>query len=122
MSLRAGPSLLRTAASCAVPVAATGREPWTGCAVTENEDVMEFLVEFEFEVPKGTPETEVEQRTRAEVSAAARLVDEGHLLRLWKRSAVAGDTRVIGRYDAEPTPSSTVSWAPCLWPIGCMSW
>jgi muconolactone delta-isomerase len=84
-----------------VPVAATGREPWTGCAVTENEDVMEFLVEFEFEVPKGTPETEVEQRTRAEVSAAARLVDEGHLLRLWKRSAVAGDTRVIGRYDAD---------------------
>jgi len=105
MSLRAGPSLLRTAASCAVPVAATGREPWTGCAVTENEDVMEFLVEFEFEVPKGTPETEVEQRTRAEVSAAARLVDEGHLLRLWKSERSSGrhegDRPLRRRTDAE---------------------
>jgi muconolactone D-isomerase len=62
---------------------------------------MEFLVEFDVEVPSGTPETEVEQRTRAEASAAARLVDEGHLLRLWRRNAVADDTTVIGLYDAD---------------------
>jgi muconolactone D-isomerase len=62
---------------------------------------MEFLVEFEVEVPNGTPKAEVEQRTRAEASAAARLVDEGHLLRLWKRNAVADDTTVIGLYDAD---------------------
>jgi muconolactone delta-isomerase len=62
---------------------------------------MEFLVEFEVEVPNGTPETEVEERTRAEASAAARLVDEGHLLRVWRRDAVADDTMVIGLYAAE---------------------
>jgi muconolactone D-isomerase len=62
---------------------------------------MEFLVEFEVEVPVGTPESEVERRTGAEASAAGKLVDEGHLLRLWKRAAVADDTTVIGVYSAE---------------------
>ena len=45
---------------------------------------MEFLVEFEVEVPDGTSETEVEQRKRAEAIAAAGLAAEGHLLRLWR--------------------------------------
>jgi muconolactone D-isomerase len=62
---------------------------------------MEFLVEFEVEVPNGTPETEVERRTRAEAAAAARLVDEGRLLRLWRRNAVADDTTAIGLYAAD---------------------
>ena len=62
---------------------------------------LEFLVEFEVEVPEGTPESEVEQRSRAEASAAARLVDEGHLLRVWRRNAVADDTTVIGLYAAD---------------------
>jgi muconolactone delta-isomerase len=62
---------------------------------------MEFLVEFEVEVPEGTREREVEQRSRAEASAAARLVDEGHLLRVWRRNAVAEDTTVIGLYAAD---------------------
>ena len=62
---------------------------------------LEFLVEFEVEVPEGTPESEVEQRTRAESTAAARLVDEGHLLRVWRRNAVADDTTVIGLYTAD---------------------
>jgi len=62
---------------------------------------MEFLVEFEVEVPEGTREGEVEQRSRAEASAAARLVDEGHLLRVWRRNAVADDTTVIGLYAAD---------------------
>jgi muconolactone delta-isomerase len=62
---------------------------------------MEFLVEFEVEVPSGTPAGEVEQRTRAEASAAARLVDEGHLLRLWRRIAVTDDTSIIGLYAAD---------------------
>jgi muconolactone D-isomerase len=61
----------------------------------------EFLVEFEPEVPDGTPEAEVEQRTRAEESAAARLVDQGHLLRLWHRSAVPDDKTIIGIYAAD---------------------
>jgi muconolactone delta-isomerase len=66
-----------------------------------KEDVMEFLVEFQVEVPEGTPESEVEQRTRAESTAAARLADEGHLLRIWRRAAVAGDATAIGLYRAD---------------------
>jgi len=62
---------------------------------------MEFLVKLEVEVPHGTPASEVEQRTRAEASAAARLVDEGHLLRLWRRTAVTEDTSAIGLYAAD---------------------
>lgn len=34
---------------------------------------MEFLVEFEVEVPAGTPDAEVEQHQRAESAAAAKL-------------------------------------------------
>jgi muconolactone D-isomerase len=56
---------------------------------------VEFLVEFEVEVPSGTPESEVERRTRAEASAAAKLADDGHLLRLWRRNTTA-----IGLYAA----------------------
>ena len=62
---------------------------------------MEFLVEFEVVIPERTPESEVEQRLGAEASAAARLVDEGHLLRVWRRNAVADDTTVIGLYAAD---------------------
>ena len=62
---------------------------------------MEFLVEFDVEVPDGTSETEVGRRTSAEASAAARLVEEGHLLRLWRRAAVADDTTVVGVYAAD---------------------
>jgi muconolactone D-isomerase len=62
---------------------------------------MEFLVELEVEVPSGTPASEVAQRMRAEASAAARLVGEGHLLRLWRRTAVTDDTKTIGLYAAD---------------------
>jgi muconolactone D-isomerase len=62
---------------------------------------MEFLVEFEVEVPDGTPETEVDQRTSAEAVAAAGLAAEGHLLRLWRSTAAAGDPRAVGLYTAD---------------------
>ena len=58
---------------------------------------MEFLVEFEIGVPDGTPATEVEERERAEAAAAAKLVDEGHLLRLWRRDG----TTALGLYAAD---------------------
>ena len=67
----------------------------------KKEDVMEFLVEFEVEVPEGASESEVEQRSRAEAFAAAALVDEGHLLRVWRRKAVTDDKMVIGLYAAD---------------------
>ena len=62
---------------------------------------MEFLVEFEINVPQGTPESEITEREEAEASAAAKLVDQGHLVRLWKRRIAPGETRPIGLYRAE---------------------
>jgi muconolactone D-isomerase len=58
---------------------------------------MEFLVEFEIGVPDGMPDAEVERRTRAEASAAAKLVGEGHLVRLWRRDG----TTALGLYAAD---------------------
>ena len=67
--------------------------------VIEKEDLMEFLVEFEVEIPDGTPDAEVERRTLAEAQAAARLADDGYLVRLWKRSGVDG--AALGLYRAD---------------------
>jgi len=62
---------------------------------------MEFLVEFEVEVPTGTPVAEVEQHQRAESAAAAKLAEDGHLVRLWRRSLVGDGTTAIGLYRAD---------------------
>jgi muconolactone delta-isomerase len=61
---------------------------------------MEFLVEFEVNVPDGTPGSEVKDRESAETSAAAKLADRGHLVRIWKRPVAAGDPTVVGLYRA----------------------
>ena len=61
---------------------------------------MEFLVEFEVEVPAGTHDAEVEQRQHAESAAAAKLAD-GHLVRLWRRPLVGDGTTAIGLYRAD---------------------
>lgn len=62
---------------------------------------MEFLVEFEVEVPAGTPDAEVGQHQRAESAAAAKLAEEGHLVRLWRRPLVGDGTTAIGLYRAD---------------------
>ena len=62
---------------------------------------MEFLVEFEVNVPDSAPGSEVEARNSAEASAAAMLVQEGHLVRLWKPPAAPGQTKALGLYRAE---------------------
>jgi muconolactone delta-isomerase len=62
---------------------------------------MEFLVEFEISVPDGTPASEVRDRERAEAAAAAQLVEDGHLLRVWSRDAPNGATTVVGLYRAD---------------------
>ena len=62
---------------------------------------MEFLVEFDVNVPEGTPESEVEERERAEAVAAADLVREGHLARLWKPPVAPGETKALGLYRAD---------------------
>jgi muconolactone delta-isomerase len=61
---------------------------------------MDFLVEFEVNVPDGTPEAEVTAREDAESAAAAKLVDQGHLVRLWKRRVASGESRPLGLYRA----------------------
>ena len=62
---------------------------------------MQFLVEFEIEVPAGTPREEVERRQRAESAAAAKLAEDGHLVRLWRRPLVGAGTTAIGLYRAD---------------------
>jgi muconolactone D-isomerase len=61
---------------------------------------MEFLVEFVVEVPPGTAESEVQQREQAEASAAAELIRDGHLVRLWKPPMQPGETLILGLYRA----------------------
>ena len=61
---------------------------------------MEFLAEFEVEVPAGTPHEEVERRQRAESAAAAKLAEDGHLVRLWRMSAGGDGATAIGLYRA----------------------
>ena len=63
---------------------------------------MEFLVEFDVNVPEGAPAAEVEERTQAEAAAAAGLARQGNLVRLWATSAAAASaTRAVGLYRAE---------------------
>jgi muconolactone delta-isomerase len=62
---------------------------------------MEFLVEFEVEIPAGTPDADVEQHERSESAAAAKLADDGHLVRLWRRPLVGDGTTAVGLYNAD---------------------
>jgi muconolactone delta-isomerase len=62
---------------------------------------VDFLVEFEIDIPEGVPESEVTAREDAESAAAAKLVDQGHLIRLWKRQVAPGGSRPIGLYRAD---------------------
>ena len=62
---------------------------------------MEFLVEFELTVPRGTPESEVDERESAEAAAAADLARKGHLVRLWKPPVARGERKAVGLYRAD---------------------
>jgi muconolactone D-isomerase len=62
---------------------------------------VEFLVEFQVDVPKGTPESDVAGRERAEAAAAADLAREGHLVRLWKPQVASGRGTAVGLYRAD---------------------
>jgi muconolactone delta-isomerase len=65
---------------------------------------MEFLVEFDVNVPEGAPEPEVDERVSAEAAAAARLGREGHLVRLWKPRTEPGENKALGVYRAKNEP------------------
>jgi muconolactone delta-isomerase len=62
--------------------------------------MMEFLVQFEVDIPDGVPGSEIEDRERAEAAAAESLAQNGHLVRLWKASTEEGPTTVLGLYRA----------------------
>ena len=63
---------------------------------------MEFLVDFALTVPEGASESEVTQRESAEAAAAANLVREGHLARVWTARAAPGErARAVGLYRAD---------------------
>jgi muconolactone D-isomerase len=62
---------------------------------------MEFLVEFEAEIPAGTPHQEVDRRQRAESDAAAKLAEDGHLIRLWRRPLFGDGSTAVGLYRAD---------------------
>ena len=62
--------------------------------MTCNKDqIMEFLVEFDVNIPDAASETEIRNRKDAEAAAAATLADQGHLLRLWKPPARRNENR-----------------------------
>ena len=65
---------------------------------------MEFLVEFELDVPDGTPDSEVEERVSAEAAASAALAREGHLERLWRPPAGPAERKAVGLYRADSQP------------------
>ena len=62
---------------------------------------MEFLVEFELDIPKDVPSSEVEDRESAEVVAADVLADRGHLIRLWRTFLNTGPVTILGLYCAD---------------------
>ena len=62
---------------------------------------MEFLVEFELNVPEGTAESEAQERVSAEAAASANLAREGHLVRLWRPPVAPGETKAVGLYRAD---------------------
>ena len=79
---------------------------------------MEFLVEFDVNIPDGAPESEVKERVSAEATAAADLARHGHLVRLWKPPVAPGETKAVGLYRATARLSSTVFSTPCRSPDG----
>ena len=62
---------------------------------------MEFLVEFTFNIPQGTPQSEVNDRYAAEAEASANLARQGHLLRLWRPPLRPGERKALGLYRAD---------------------
>jgi muconolactone delta-isomerase len=51
-------------------------------------------------VPDGVPRSDVEERERDEAAAAAKLAQEGHLVRIWKLPVAPGEAKALGLYRA----------------------
>jgi muconolactone D-isomerase len=62
---------------------------------------MEFLVDMVTTVPKGTSEDEVDEVRAREAVNSAKLVEQGHLLRLWRPPLEPGEWRTWGLFRAD---------------------
>jgi muconolactone D-isomerase len=62
---------------------------------------VQFLVDFELDVPEGTPDPEVEERVSAEAAASANLAHEGQLVRLWRPPVAPRERKAVGLYRAD---------------------
>jgi muconolactone delta-isomerase len=62
---------------------------------------VEFLVEFDVNVPDDAPRSEIAERESGEAAAAAKLAAEGHLVRIWKPPVAPGETKALGLYPAD---------------------
>jgi muconolactone D-isomerase len=62
---------------------------------------MEFLVDMVTTVPKGTSEDEVDEVRAREAANSAKLVEQGHLLRLWRPPLEPGEWRTWGLFRAD---------------------
>lgn len=62
---------------------------------------MEFLTDMVSTVPDGIPEDVVSDTKIREADRARELVEQGHLLRLWKPPNLAGEWRTLGLFAAD---------------------
>ena len=62
---------------------------------------MEFLVEFTVSPPPCTAQSEIGELQSAEALAAAKLVRDGNLVRLWTPPSEPGENRILGLYRAD---------------------
>jgi muconolactone delta-isomerase len=72
--------------------------PARDTAATEGRTPWKFLVEFDVQVPPGTSLSLIRDRETAESPVAAKLADEGHLVRLWRRPRLGDGAAVVGLY------------------------
>ncbi|HEX3589304.1 MAG TPA: muconolactone Delta-isomerase family protein [Pseudonocardiaceae bacterium] len=61
---------------------------------------MEFLVDMVTTVPAGTSADEVAGMREREAARAAELIEQGHLVRLWRPPLAPGEWRSWGLFDA----------------------
>ena len=62
---------------------------------------MEFLVQFDVNIPSEVPRSEVDDRLKEDTRASAGLADQGVLVRLWKLPSATGETKLLGLYRAD---------------------
>src|SRR5262245_11835648 len=88
--------------SSTMPVVASGSSrTFRRSTSSERSRGMEFLVQFDIDIPIATPDSERHEREQAEAVAAAALVEKGHLLRVWTLNARDAGGQVLGLYSAD---------------------